>query len=346
MYELIEPLQNWQASRLRMAMATVVQTWGSSPRVVGSKMLINQDGAFSGSVSGGCVENAVIETALTVLADHQPQVLHFGVADESAWEVGLACGGQIRVLVQALPMGIAQNILTALHQRQAFVLLSKLAPTPAPSPTYLSIPVSTHIAEFPPVIQHTLSSTVTSLQIDDYFVDVVLPPSRLLVIGGGHISIALIRLANTLGFETVLIDPRRAFASAERFPHAYRIVHEWPDTALANLQVDTSTAIAALTHDPKLDDPGVKIALQSPAFYVGALGSTKTQAARRERLLAEGLLPSQLDRLHAPIGLNLGGRSAEEIALAILAEIVAVRNKKVLLQLNVVNWPTFEPKRV
>ncbi|HUN23367.1 MAG TPA: XdhC family protein [Anaerolineales bacterium] len=330
MYELIETLQIWQASHLRIAMATVVQTWGSSPRAVGSKMLVNPDGAFSGSVSGGCVENAVIETALTVLEDHQPQLLHFGVADESAWEVGLACGGQIRVLVQVLPADIAQDILAALRQRQAFALLSSLSPNLAESPIFLPIPTTTPSAQFSPSVWQALTAPSVSAVHDNDLVDVVLPPTRLLVVGGGHISIALIRLANILGFETILIDPRRAFANRDRFPHASQIINDWPDHALADLHVDSSTAIAALTHDPKIDDPGLKVALQSAAFYVGALGSTKTQVARRERLFAEGLPPAQLDRLHAPIGLNLGGRSAEEIALAVLAEIVAVRNKKIV----------------
>jgi xanthine dehydrogenase accessory factor len=142
-----------------------------------------------------------------------------------------------------------------------------------------------------------------------------------------HITIALTQLAKALGYHTIVVDPRRAFGSEARFPHVDQLIQAWPDEALAQVPLTRSTAIALLTHDPKLDDPGLKIALPSPAFYVGALGSRTTQAKRRQRLLDEGLTPEQLDRLHGPIGLPLNGKTPEEIALSIMAEIVAVRNQ-------------------
>jgi len=160
----------------------------------------------------------------------------------------------------------------------------------------------------------------------ELFADVVLPPPRLIVVGGVHVAIALVTLARTLGFETIVVDPRQAFGSAERFPHADRLVSKWPDEALREVGLTSSTAVAVLSHDPKLDDPALSVALASPAFYVGALGSQKTQEKRRLRLREAGLSSEQLARLRAPIGLDLGGRSPEEIALSVMAEIVAVRH--------------------
>lgn len=160
----------------------------------------------------------------------------------------------------------------------------------------------------------------------EVFFDVYQPDPRLIIVGGVHIADALIRYARPLGYKTIIVDPRTAFASPERFPHADEIRHQWPDEALPDIGLTAQTAVAVITHDPKLDDPALKLALPSPAFYVGALGSPTTHAQRVERLLAEGLTRQQLDRLHAPIGLDLGGRTPAEIALSIMAEIVAGRS--------------------
>jgi xanthine dehydrogenase accessory factor len=146
------------------------------------------------------------------------------------------------------------------------------------------------------------------------------------MVGGVHIAVALVHIARALGYATVVVDPRPAFGSAERFPHADRVVSAWPDEALEALPLDASTAVAVLTHDPKLDDPALRVALPSPAFYVGALGSRATQARRRGRLLEAGMSEAQLSRLHAPIGLDLGGRGPAEIALSVMAQVVSVRN--------------------
>jgi xanthine dehydrogenase accessory factor len=160
----------------------------------------------------------------------------------------------------------------------------------------------------------------------EIFFDVHRPAPRLVIIGGVHIASDLINFAKPLGFRTYVVDPRTAFASPERFPHADHLVQEWPDEALSEIGLNSDTSVVVVTHDPKLDDPALMIALPSPAEYVGALGSPKTHAQRVERLLAEGLTQEQVDRLHAPIGLDLGGRTPAEIALSIMAEIVAVRN--------------------
>ncbi|MCB0193299.1 MAG: XdhC family protein [Anaerolineae bacterium] len=160
----------------------------------------------------------------------------------------------------------------------------------------------------------------------EVFFDVNRPPSRLIIVGAVHIADALIHFARPLGYKTYLVDPRTAFATPERFPHVDAMVHAWGDEALPQIGLNSETAVVVITHDPKLDDPALKVALPSPAFYVGALGSPKTHAQRVERLLGEGLAPEHLNRLHAPIGLDIGGRTPAEIALSIIAEIVAVHN--------------------
>ena len=166
----------------------------------------------------------------------------------------------------------------------------------------------------------------TRLGEAEAFIDVLRPMPTLVVVGGVHIAVALVDLARTLGFRTVVVDPRPAFANRERFPHADRLEPSWPDEALARLGLTSGTAVAVLTHDPKLDDPALRAALPSAAFYVGALGSQRTQAKRRQRLLDAGLSEADVARLRAPIGLDLGGRSPEEIALSVMAEVVAARN--------------------
>jgi xanthine dehydrogenase accessory factor len=175
-------------------------------------------------------------------------------------------------------------------------------------------------------------STRTTLGESQVFLEVVRPAPTLVAVGGVHIAIALTRIAQALGYRTIVVDPRPAFASEARFPHADRVVSDWPDEALGRIGLTAETAVAVLTHDPKLDDPALRAALPSAAFYVGALGSKATQAKRRQRLLEGGLSEEQVDRLHAPIGLDLGGRSPEEIALSVMGEVVAVRNGKSLSQ--------------
>ncbi|KAA0255973.1 MAG: hypothetical protein EDM79_20405, partial [Chloroflexi bacterium] len=168
----------------------------------------------------------------------------------------------------------------------------------------------------------------------EIFVDVILPPPTLIVVGGVHIAMALVSLAKTLGYGAILIDPRKAWGSEERFPNVNRLIQEWIDDAFARIRITRSTAIASLTHDPKLDDPALKIALNSPAFYVGALGSKTTNAKRRERLLNDGVSEAQLSRLHAPIGLDIGAETPEEIALAVLAEVVTAYRKQNQLEVK------------
>ncbi len=346
MRDVIPDIDRWRAQGKPIALATVIQTWGSSPRSAGAKMALTPENEISGSVSGGCVEGAVYEAGVETLHSGQPQWLHFGVADETAWEVGLACGGSIDVFVQPLKAEPYEVIRTALLEERSLATVTVVSGPPMALGNELIVleegqtagslgawnTAAVTAAQEALIASRSQRATLTapeSGETVEVFVEVSLPSPTLIVVGGVHIAIALTALAKTLGYRTIVVEPRRAFGSKTRFPaeRVVQLIQAWPDEALAQVGLNRSTAVAMLTHDPKLDDPALKLALPSPAFYVGALGSRNTQEKRRARLLADGLTEAQLAKLHGPIGLNLGGRTPEEIALAVMAEIVAARNK-------------------
>lgn len=336
MRDISADIQQLLAKGERVALATVVRTWGSAPRQAGAKMAVSSGGQISGSVSGGCVEGAVVEAAGEVLEDGRARLLHFGVADETAWTVGLACGGEIEVFVEALePQAFAWLTAQIAADREGRVA------TIVRGPEHL---VGRQAAEFAPEArlstldkaaavqllasaweQHT--SAVLALEDGvDMFVEVYQPAPQLVVVGGVHIAQALTEMAQVLGFRCAVIDPRRAFGSEARFEHVDQLVQAWPEAALAQLSLTGSTAVVLLTHDPKIDDAALKIVLGSPAYYIGALGSRQTHARRVERLIGYGFSQEQIQRIHAPVGLDIGAREPAEIALAILAEIIAARH--------------------
>jgi xanthine dehydrogenase accessory factor len=341
MRDILPDLDKWRADAegTSIALATVVQTWGSSPRRAGAKMALTPDGKITGSVSGGCVEGAVYETGVEVLKSNQPRLLHFGVADETAWEVGLACGGSIDVFVKPLDEGFFRALREVLVNEKTAVVVTVIR-----GPAELL--GREMLVEENGSVTGSLSEEINQQAIalaretlapgesrramlnDDIevFAEVILPPPTLIAVGGVHITIALMALAKTLGYRTVVIDPRSAFGNEERFPNVDKLIQRWPDEAFEEIPLTRSTAVAMLTHDPKLDDPALKIALPSPAFYVGALGSKTTQSKRRQRLLEDGITEEQLHRLHGPIGLKIGAGTPEEIAMSIMAEVVAARN--------------------
>lgn len=295
---LIARQREWQEARL--AVATVIQCWNSAPLPVGSHMLIHEDGRFEGSVSGGCVEGAVLEAAAQVIADNHFKILDFGVADHAAWEVGLPCGGEIRILVQ--PVG-AQGFPEALW--------AGIAEARAASDT-LSTATD-------------LESGVTRLagaSDDGLWINHYAPRRRLLIIGAVQIAQSLARIAGELDIEPIIIDPRERFLTAERFPGITRD-DRWPDDAVAALHPDSRTAVVVLSHDPKIDDPALIAALATPAAYIAALGSRKSHAARLERLSAQGFTDAQLTRIDGPAGLDIGSIGPAEIALSIAAGMVA-----------------------
>jgi len=340
MRNILTDLEHWRDEEKLIALATVVQTWGSSPRGVGSKMALTLDGNVVGSVSGGCVENAVVEAGIQSLKTNRPQLLHFGVADETAWEVGLACGGSIDVFVKPLDNKFFEDIRSALEDDTQSVIATVirgpddflgrelLSGKNNPITGWLENGLDEDILD----LASKVSSQGTSQRITmndeiEIFFEIISPPPTLVMIGGVHIALALTSLAKTLGYQTIVIDPRKAWGNKERFPNVDQLIQAWPEEAFEQIDITSSTAVATLTHDPKLDDPALKVALCSSAFYVGALGSMSTQAKRRERLLREGLAESQLDRLHGPIGLDIGAQSPEEIALAIMAEVVEAHRR-------------------
>jgi xanthine dehydrogenase accessory factor len=340
MRDILSDVERWQKEEESVALATVVQTWGSSPRKPGSRMALTASGKITGSVSGGCVENAVVESGIESLKSGRPQLLHFGVADETAWEVGLACGGSIDVFVQPFNTDLFESLRSVLVDEQSAVLLTVVKGTEESLGHAMLVKddgsvTGTISAELNLVALNVAKETLAGgesrrviLNEDvEIFAEAILPPPTLIAVGGVHITIALMALAKTLGYRTVVVDPRSAFGNEQRFPNVDRLIPLWPDEAFQQVPITRSTAVAMLTHDPKLDDPALKIALPSPAFYVGALGSKNTQAKRRQRLLADGLTEEQLNRLHGPIGLEIGAGTPEEIAMSIMAEIVAERNK-------------------
>lgn len=325
--DILDRIRAWRQSGKEVALATVVRTWGSSPRPVGSHLAADAAGAFVGSVSGGCIEGAVIQEAQAVMADGQPRLLEFGVSDERAWEVGLACGGRIQVYVERLP-GVFDRVLAAAEARRPVALVTRLA-----DGCHALVEGDALVGDLV-LTQESQDEIRTRLRTersgpldrDEFlFARIYSAPERLIVVGAVHVSQVLAPMAALAGYAVTIVDPRRAFATPERFP-GVELVVEWPDEAMARLAPDASTAIVTLTHDPKLDDPALQAALQSPAFYIGALGSRRTHDRRVERLAELGLGPL-VGRIHAPVGLDLGGRTPEELAVSVLAEVVRVRCK-------------------
>jgi len=341
MRDILADLIHWREEGKSIALATVIETWGSSPRKAGSKMALTLDGKITGSVSGGCVENAVVEVGIESLKTNKSQLLHFGVADETAWEVGLACGGSIDIFVKPLDEDIFETVNSILANNKQAALATVIRGDNAILGRELLLDANGEITGLignqwdekvfsimEDVLAQGASRRVVLDETTEIFIEAIMPPLTLIIVGGAHISIALSSLAKTLGYRTIVIDPRKVWGSQERFPNVDKLVQSWIPDAFAQIPITSSTAIAMLTHDPKLDDPALKIALASPAFYVGALGSKATNAKRRERLMNEGLDESQLSRLHAPIGLAIGAQTPEEIALAIMAEVVEAHRKQ------------------
>jgi xanthine dehydrogenase accessory factor len=325
-------IERWKAEGEPVALATVVRTWGSGPRGPGAKMALTGDARIAGSVSGGCVEAAVIEEGREVLSTGAAKLLHFGVSDETAWNVGLTCGGAIEILVEKLDPSVFEAFAEAERNRNALARAVTIRGSEV-GRTVLIREGDNAEGEVAKAALRALaqgrSEVVTAARGDEVFLDLELPPPAIVMIGGVHISIALTAMAKALGYRTIVIDPRAVFGNEERFPNADRLIQEWSDEGLEALGLDRSSAVVTLTHDPKIDDPALVVALKSPAFFVGALGSRKTQEKRSRRLLDRGLTEAELSRLKTPVGLDIGARSPEEIALSILSQIVAARNRAV-----------------
>ena len=325
---VLEQAISWMDEGKDVALATVVGTWGSSPRPVGSQLAIDDTGSFVGSVSGGCIEGSVIGEALATISDGENRLLDFGVSNEQAWEVGLACGGDVRILVERTK---EKETLNRLINERPTATVTNLTTGERSyvTPTNVSgnLELTTEMLENAhSSLQHDRSKIYQS-EDDEIFIQVFNPALRCAIIGAVHISQALIPMAQIAGFDVTVIDPRGSFATSTRFPNV-KISEDWPDDALQKFNADSRTAIVTLTHDPKLDDPALEVALKTDAFYIGSLGSRRTHASRLERLALSGFNEKDFARIHAPIGLDLGATSPEEIAVTILAEMIAVKHGK------------------
>jgi xanthine dehydrogenase accessory factor len=331
MREVLEALREWGERGDRIALAMVVDVHRSAPRPPGAKMAVNERGEIAGAVSGGCVEGAVVEIAERVLAGEPPRVTHYGIADSDAWDVGLPCGGEIDVWVQEYMPGRFEQLSHERGRATEVTLLEGARPgakllieADGARSGSLGAP---ELDDDAARIAEELIWTESSERRGSLFFDVIAPDPRLIIFGAVDVAASLCAIARASGWRPYIVDPRGRFAAPERFPDAERVIVAWPEEAFAELGgIDPATSIAVLTHDPRLDDAALTLALRSPARFVGAMGSRRAQSVRRERLLAAGFSEEELARLAAPLGLDLGAISPEETALSILAEIVAARH--------------------
>jgi xanthine dehydrogenase accessory factor len=301
----------WHDAGRGAVLATVIETWGSAPRRVGAQLVIAGDGEMQGSVSGGCVEGAVVLEATEALQQGTQKLLEYGVSDGDAFAVGLACGGTIRVLVEpvgrVLPVDLLRDLVTARKARN-----------PVAYEVDLASGARRLVSDGHP---ERFAMDRSGFEEDcNLFVAIHNPPLRLAIVGAVHIAQALVPMARIAGYDPVVIDPRGAFGSEARFP-GETIHADWPDQALTEIGLDRRTALVLLTHDPKLDDPALHIALRSQCFYIGALGSKRTHASRVARLQEAGFTAAETGRIRGPIGLDIGASGPPEIAVSILAEM-------------------------
>jgi len=328
-HDVLKAARAWIGKDGRVALATVVGTWGSAPVPIGGQLVIGEDGRFEGSVSGGCVEGEVIAEAEDIFASGKPKTLTFGVADETAWQVGLPCGGQIKVFLERLDesngLRLIERAIDARSSRRGLL-------------------VKTHLGDGQRelferdderadalVRQHLESGESELLETPqgEVFLHAMVPPARVLVIGATHIGQILAQLVKLAGHEVIVIDPRTAFAAEARFP-GIRLDTEWPQDTIPKIGLDPYTAVVALAHVGHIDDEALKLAMRSNCFYIGALGSKRNHAKRTERLKDAGFSDAEIGRIHCPIGINIGAQSPPEIAIAIMAELVlALRGPRV-----------------
>jgi len=314
--EIPETALSWHRDGRGAALATVVQTWGSAPRRVGSQLAISGAGEIVGSVSGGCVEGAVVMEALDALQDGASRILEYGVSDDEAFAVGLACGGTIKVLVEPVGKGMGESVLSDL-------VAARAARTPV---AYRVCTTSWNRDLQPPGggLEDRFRADRSGFEEDGQtFIGIHNPPLRMAIVGAVHIAQHLATLARMSGYDPILIDPRDAFGAEHRFP-GETISNDYPDEALAAWGIDTRSAIVTLSHDPKIDDPAIEMALRSDCFYLGCLGSKRTHAKRVTRLEAAGFGAEEIARIHSPVGLDIGSAGPAEIAVSVMAEVTRV----------------------
>ncbi len=341
MREILQPMRDWYDQGKKVALATVVEIYGSAPRGLGAKMAVNSESMMTGSVSGGCVEGAVVAEALQVLKTGKPRLLHYGVTQDQAVSVGLACGGTIEVWLEPLSKPEFDRMEDDLRKDRLAAVVTVLTGGLAGEKVYaypdgkklstLSDPeLATVIHAMLPEVLRTQKSQRVNLQSKEetveVFFDILTPSPKLVIVGAVHIAIPLVHYAKILGFHTIVVDPRKGFSNLERFPHADQLVQEWPEEFFSTYPWDQGTYLVVISHDDKLDVPALEAACRNEARYIGALGSKKNFANHVRDLKELGVTDEEIARIHSPIGLNIAARGAEEIALAIIGEVVAVRN--------------------
>lgn len=362
MREVFAEIETWRKEGKSVAIATNVKKDGVLLRPLGAKMAMTTAQDIAGSVTGGCIEGVVYEEAQTVIKSGVPKILHYGVtSEETPWEVGLSCGGSLDVFVESLdspqwrtlyPMVktcLDENLLAAVATIiTGDGLGNKILvwPDGRTLGSLGSAALDADVVNWAREQMRVQETGWRSFGAADVFMDVLPPPSRMIVIGAVHIAIPLVTLAKTLGYHTIVVDPREAFATHERFPHVDELITEWPSDALEKLRPDESTYIAVVSHDERLDNSALKVALATPARYVGVLGTRKNLGKRFVALRELGVTDEQLARLHAPIGMRLGAVSPEEIALSILAAMVAARHGLLGLQASSTNLIATSPVQV
>ena len=341
MKDILPELDLWQSQGEEIALATVVQVRRSAPRPPGARLCVTRGGRMSGSVSGGCVEADVFERAMQILDSRKPEVVNYGIADELGFEVGLSCGGSIDVLIEPLVFDDEWDALRRCVERQQPVAYAVgLAPAPLLGRKLtwpiegrpvgsISPSLDSRIVEEGDQLLQSGGTKVVTLpwqgEQAQVFVEVFRPSPSLLIVGATHTAISLCRLATEVGLQVTVIDVRSALATPERFPDAKRIIHAWPEEALAQVPLDNYSSLVVLTHDPKFDVPALACALGSQARYIGAQGSRVTHEGRKQQLREQGFRDADMARIRSPIGLDIGSRTPAELAVSILAEVLAVQ---------------------
>jgi xanthine dehydrogenase accessory factor len=348
MRDIAEGIAAWRAEGVRFAVATVVQTWHSAPRGPGAAMAVSEQGEVHGSVSGGCVEGAVYEAALEVIASGDAELKTYGVSDDTALEAGLTCGGIVDILVRPADAEHFPDLPEVLDRIKASRPVAVASVLGGQAPAGGNLVVTPEgpstgslgdrrldggmteqargmLAQGLTGVVHTGPHGEQRMDELSVFVQSFAPPASMLVFGAIDFAGAVARMGKFLGYHVTVCDARPVFATRKRFPDADELVVQWPHRYLAEHPVDERTVICVLTHDPKFDVPLLEKALRTPACYIGAMGSRRTHEDRLRRLREAGVSESALARLASPIGLDLGARTPEETAVAIMAEIIALR---------------------
>ncbi|HQU57713.1 MAG: XdhC family protein [Phaeodactylibacter sp.] len=341
MKDLLANIENWAHHNQPFALATVIQTWGSSPRPVGSAMIVSKEMELAGSVSGGCVEGAVIREAIPLIEQGVSKRLAFGVADEDAWAVGLSCGGKMQVFLERFlafderteERAAWEKLRHCLQHNEPCILLTRLQDGPGHHTLVLPDGSSQGQAAGPQLLAAALQAygerrhQVAEVEGDPYFIQIFPRRSRMIIIGAAHITVDLVQLASLYDFETIVIDPRGVFANKTQFTAPPdQLFVQYPAEVLPGFELDAYTYAVILSHDPKIDDNALHLLLPSQVAYIGALGSKKTQAKRVARLQAAGFSEQAISRIHAPIGLDINAKTPREIAMSVMGEIIKVKN--------------------